>query len=117
MSNKGFHVLGEKKMAQHEKKKAGLQICTLLGIYASRNGSLKYHSVMHNIPAKHISHLHHGRSLKTHKVKFVSFSAKYIDQFLAYLKMLIMSAEQVWMTITNGEQGFERVWQCPLARI
>jgi len=49
--------LGEKKMAQHEKKKAGLQIFTLLGIYAAQKVSLNYHSVLHNILAKHISHL------------------------------------------------------------
>jgi len=103
MSNEGFQVLGEKKVAQHEKKKAGLQICTLLGIYAAQNVSLNYHSVLHNILAKHISHLHHRRSLKSHKAKFVSFSANYIDQLLAYLKILIMSAEQDWMMITNGE--------------
>ena len=57
MSKEGFHILGEKKMAQHEKKKAGLQIFTLLGIYAAQKVSLNYHSVLHNILAKHISHL------------------------------------------------------------
>jgi uncharacterized protein YfbU (UPF0304 family) len=66
---------------------------------------LNYHSVLHNILPKHISHLHHGSSLKSHKPKFVSFSANYIDQFLAYLKILIMSVEQDCVMITNGEQG------------
>jgi hypothetical protein len=30
MPKKGFHILGQKKMAQHGKKKTGLQICTLM---------------------------------------------------------------------------------------
>jgi len=52
--------------------------------------------------------------MKSHKANFVSFSSKYIDQFLAYLKIMIMSAEQDWMMVTNDEQGFEREWRCPL---
>lgn len=72
--------------------------------------------MLHNTLAKHISHLHHGRSPKSHKAKFVSSSVNYIDQFLAYLKILIMSAEQEWMMVINGEQGFGKVWQCSLWR-
>jgi len=101
----GFSCFGREKDGSTWKKKAGLQICTLLGIYSAQNGSLNYHSVLHNSLPKHISHLHHGRSLKSYKAKSVSFSANYVDQFLAYLKILIMSAEQDWMMITNGEKG------------
>lgn len=48
--------------------------------------------------------------------KVCIFLCQYIDQFLAYLKILIMSAEQEWMMVTYGEQGFEKEWQCSLWR-